>query len=181
MKKFFVLLVASVALMLSSCINDVHSDYTPEIIFSDMYLNPTFHGDTLVAAEDTMAFKYDADMNAYMITDTLSVSPRDSVVFAVRFWSMGNDLLATRINFDTTAIGLQITIGDEIRNVLTDKSNIRTAQLYYKPGYNMVSFAAGFVPLKEGLHKLEFVVESDSKYSPVSYLFLLPVRATRVQ
>lgn len=181
MKKFFVLLVASAGLMLISCVGDTHSDYTPEIMFSDMYLNPTFHGDTLVSAEDTMAVKYDADLNAYVMTDTLSVTPRDSVVFAVRFWSMGNDLIATRINFDTTALNLQITINDEIRQVLAEKSNLRTAQLYYNPGYNMVSFAAGYAPLKEGLHKLEFVVESDSKYSPVSYLFLQPVVTSRAE
>lgn len=179
MKKVFVILLASVGLMLTSCVNNVHSDYTPYIVFSDMYINPIFHGDTLVSAEDTMKFKFDNDLNAYIMTDTLSVTPRDSVAFALAFCSLGNDLVATRINFDTTTVNLQVTLNKEITDVLTEQSNFRLAQLHYKPGYNAVSFSAGFVPLKEGTHKIEFVVESDSKYSPVRYVFLQPVVATR--
>lgn len=179
MKKLLILLVASVSLVLASCVNNVHSDYTPYIVFSDMYINPTFHGDTLVAAEDTMSFKYDSDLNAYYMADTLTVSPKDSVVFAMGFCSMGNDLIAARINFDTTALDLQVTINKEISDVLTGQTNLRMAQLYFQPGYNAVSFSAGYSPLKEGTHKIEFVVESDSKYSPVKYVCFQPVVTTR--
>lgn len=160
--------------MLTSCLGNAKSDYTPSIGISYILVNPIYRNDTLIGAMDTMNVKYDDKLSAYRL-DTLSISKNDTIVFAAGYNSFGNDLIAAKVNFDTTAIAFRLAMNDEFMKVLTDKSDVRNAQLYFAPGYNYVSIPMGYKPIKTGMHTIEFVVESNSKFSPSTLTMIQPV------
>lgn len=172
MKKSLLALLTGVLLtsVLGSCIHSDY-DYTPAIYFSDFYANPIFSGDTLVGAEDTLLAHFDTLLNVYVL-DTISLS--DSIVFGAAFESFANYLTAARISFDTTALAFSANL-ESLRPIMSAKSNEKTLQLYFNPGYELVSFGVGYKAKKVGTHTIEVTAESDSEYSPTRYVLLQPV------
>ncbi|MBQ4507512.1 MAG: hypothetical protein II970_01260 [Paludibacteraceae bacterium] len=167
------MLVPMVACLLFSC-SKATADYTPYISFSAILRNPVTSHDSIIGCEDTVYTAYDSSISAYML-DTIALS--DTVVFMAGFGSRGNDLTAALINFDSSAISLRCNLAKEIKAVLdTTKTDEQTAQLYFIPGYNFILFPITYSPKKAGVHKLVFQVRSDSKFSPVSYTLMQPVR-----
>lgn len=169
MKKFAFFLLSACVLCLVSCGSE-EAEYTPYILVSDYYVNPTFRGDTIVVAQDTLGTHVVDD---HFVLDTIHLS--DTVVLAAGFGSYANSLVAARINFDTTALNMTAKLSDAAAKVLLPSSNLRTLQLYINPGYAYVAIPLGFRPLKTGTHRIEFVVESDSEFSPNSVVYYQPV------
>ena len=167
------ILIPTAACLLFSC-SKATADYTPYISFSAILRNPVISHDSIVGCQDTVYTTYDSSLSAYIL-DTISMS--DTTYFMVGFGSRGNDLTAALITFDSTAVNLRCHLADEIKAVLdTAKTNEQAAQLYFIPGYNLVLFPIAYTPKKTGVHKLIFQVKSDSKFSPVSYTLMQPVK-----
>ena len=108
--------------------------------------------------------------------DTVNVG--DTIVFAVGYGSYANDLEAARIIVsDSTGLRYSVRLNEDIRSVLTkEQVDGSGVNLELMSGYNYLAFPVGCKILKSGTHRVEFKVESDSKYSPESYVFLQPVR-----
>lgn len=173
MRKFFVLIsVSVVAFLMTGCLDDYQSDYTPEIMISTMYVNPIFVNDSLVGAKDTLGLSYDTKDYAYVM-DTLSLG--DTLMFSAAYYTVSNNLVAVKINWDTTETALWYTLTADIEKVLTDRSDVAAGQLYFNPGYNLVAFSKYVMPKRDGRTSFSLTVESDSKFSSSSIKFVLPV------
>jgi len=173
MKRLFIPLALVMVLVLPSCLKN-KAEYTPYISFSHFILNPVYHGDTLVWAEDTLNVTINEDDQ--FVLDTVEVG--DTIVFAVGYGSYANDLQAARILVsDSTGMRYSVLLNEAIRSVLvSEQVDGSGVNLELQSGYNYLAFPAGCKILKSGTHRVEFKVESDSKYSPNSYIFLQPVR-----
>ena len=164
------LLVAAVSLF--SC-TETHNDYTPYISFSAFLHNPVIANDSIVGCKDSLSAVYDASLNSYLL-DTLPLN--DTVLLMVGFGSRGNDLTAALISADTSALKMSYLLSGDISKALDGESNTGEGKLYFVKGYNFVLFPVTYVARKTGTHKIGFTVQSDSKFSPVSYTFLQPVK-----
>ena len=173
MRKLFVLIsVLIVALAMTGCLNNVQSDHTPEIKCSYLYVNPVFNGDTVVGAKDSLRVAYDMKDNVY-VTDTFFLG--DTLVFTSAYYTVDNNLVAIKIDWDTIETALWYPLGEKIEKVLTDRSDIAAGQLYFNPGYNLVAFPIYVSPKRVGKTSFSLTVESDSKFSTYALRFTMPV------
>lgn len=173
MRKWFVLIsVLVVALAMTSCLGEVESHYTPRIYSSAFYVNPIMQGDSLKGAKDTLLLKYNTEDDSY-VTDTLALG--DTVMFASSFYTVSNNLVSVKLDWDTTKMALWYSLNDAILKVLTDRSDVAAGCLYFNPGYNNVAFPVYFSPQVEGKSAVTLTVESDSKYPTTSIRFTVPV------
>lgn len=173
MRKLFVLIsVLVVALAMTSCLNSVSSDHTPEIRCSYLYVNPVFNGDTIVGAKDSLQLAYDAKDN-FFLTDTFFLG--DTLVFTSAYYTVNNNLVAVKIAWDSTETALWYPLNTKIEEVLTDRSDVAAGQLYFNPGYNLVAFPIYVAPKQVGKTSFSLTVESDSKFSTYSLKFTMPV------
>ena len=170
--KFLFVAAMAAAVSMTSCLDNVSSDYTPEIHISQLYLNPYYLNDTLVA-EDTLNFQYSNALSKY-VSDSISVG--DTAMIGVAFYSLANNLTALTVSWDTTAIEGWLGLNDAVTAVLSDTTQVQQGYLPIIPGYNMVTFPMYLKPLKSGVHNISLTVESDSKYSPKSETFGLTTR-----
>ena len=170
-KSFIVLSLAIVASIVTGCLDNVQSSYTPEIHLYSPLLNPYYQGDTLRAA-DTLKFSYNEGLSMYL-TDTIDES--DTVMVSAIFYGVGNVLTGVRVEWDSTCLNTWLELESSIRNALSDTTTIGSGYLPFNPNYNLVSFPIYFTPRKSGLHTIKMTVETDSKYSPVSLSFGVPV------
>ena len=170
-KILFASMMCVIACVMTGCLDNVKSDYTPEIYVTPLYVNPYYVNDTL-HARDTLQIHYDAKAEKN-VSDTIQLG--DTVMVGTIFYSAENNLVATRIEWDSTAVRVWPTVNAEIKKALSDTTNIDMGILLFNPGYNMVSYPIYFVPQKTGSHSVKITVESDSKYSPVSVSFDLRV------
>lgn len=167
-----VLMVVLVGCVMTSCLDNVKSDYTPQIYLSELYLNPYYVGDTL-RAKDTLQLRYNKTSETY-VSDTMQVG--DTLMIGVIFYADGNNLVSTRIEWDSTAMKGWFYVNETIKKALSDTTTIAEGSLRFNPGYNMVSYPTYFVPQSAGAHAVKMTVETDSKYSPVSVSFSLIAR-----
>lgn len=173
MRKILIsLMVPMMALAVTSCVDNVQSNFTPEIRISVPFLSPYYIGDTL-HAKDTLALHYNESLKMY-VTDTIQVG--DTLLVGTMFYAYGNNLLSTRVKWDTTAVRTWFRLNTTILDAMTDTTQISTGYFPFSPNYNMVSFPIYFTPITAGVHPIEMTVETDSKYSPRSISFSLLVR-----
>ena len=173
MRKLFVLIsVLVVALAMTSCLDNVHSDYTPEIKCSYLYVNPILNSDTIVGAKDTLRLTYDDKDNSF-VTDTLALG--DTLMFSAAYYTVSKNLIAVKIAWDSTETALWYPLNTKIEDVLTDRSDVAAGQLYFNPGYNFVAFPIYVSPKQVGKTSFSLTVESDSKFPTASLKFVLPV------
>ncbi len=170
-KLFIVLLLGIVSGILTGCFDHIQSSYTPEIHLYSPLLNPYYEGDTL-RASDTLKFSYNESLRMYL-TDTIATT--DTLLVGTIFYAVGNVLTGVRVEWDSTSLDTWLEVESAIRNALSDTTTIGSGYLPFNPGYNLVSFPIYLTPLKSGLHTIKMTVESDSKYSPVSLSFGVPV------
>jgi len=171
MKKVRWFLPIIAAVICVSC-KESKAEFTPYIQTSMFYLNPVYRNDSIISAQDTLTMQLGKD-GTYVI-DTIQQG--DVVVYQVLFGSYANDLIAARVNYDTTQLDMYAKLNQAIQAILLPKSDIRTIQLYLNPGFNGLSFPVGYTPLKSGVFDFSMTVESDSQFSPRSYNFRQPVR-----
>lgn len=172
MRKLFVLIsVLVVALAMTSCLDNVHSDYTPEIMCSYLYVNPILNSDTIVGAKDTLRLTYDVKDNSF-VTDTLALG--DTLMFSAAYYTRSNNLIAVKIAWDSTETALWYPL-TKIEEALTDRSDVAAGQLYFNPGCNLVAFPIYVSPKQVGKTAFSLTVESDSKFPTASLKFVLPV------
>jgi len=156
---------------MTSCLDNVKSDYTPRILVSELYVNPYYVKDTLYA-RDTISIRYNTKSEKYM-SDTMLQG--DTVMFGVAFDAQGNNLVSTRVEWDSTTVQAWFGINDDIKKALSDTTDLGDGSLSYVPGYNVASFPVYLLPKKAGSHTIKMTIETDSKYSPVSNSFDLIV------
>jgi len=133
--------------------------------------NPIYSGDSIIDA-DTLTL---TAVDDYYVIDT--INPTDTVVFAAGFYSLGNELVAARVNFDTTQLNICARVSDDMKAVCLPKTNYRTLQFYVNPGFNGLYLPMGYRPLQSnGTYKFTMIVESDSKFSPNQVTLHQPVR-----
>jgi len=171
MKTFHWLLPLLAAVLCISC-KETKAEFTPYIQVSHFYLNPEYSGDSIIGAQDTLWITTSSD-GTYVLD---SIEMGDVVVYQAFFGSYANDLVAARVNFDTTQLDMYAKLNQEIQAILLPKSNISTIQLYLNPGFNGLCFPIVYTPLKSGVFDFSMTVESDSQFSPRSVNFRQPVR-----
>ena len=110
--------------------------------------------------------------NVY-VTDTFFLG--DTLVFTSAYYTVDNNLVAIKIDWDTIETALWYPLGEKIEKVLTDRSDIAAGQLYFNPGYNLVAFPIYVSPKRVGKTSFSLTVESDSKFSTYSLKFTMPV------
>lgn len=169
---FSCLFAALCVLGLFSC--TTKSEFTPYISFSSFLRNPVLSGDTIIGCQDTIQIAEDSQLKAFVL-DTIGLG--DTAVFVVGFGSRGNDLISATIETDTMAMSFRCSLNDVIRGVLRPSSSEKDMRFDFVSGYNFVSFPVFYVPKKMGAHKMVFTVNSDSKFSPVSYTIIQYVAA----
>ncbi|MCQ2311084.1 MAG: hypothetical protein MJZ64_04975 [Paludibacteraceae bacterium] len=169
MKKLFPIIIA-VAFGMTAC-DSKPSQYTPYISLSYFYLNPIFDNGKIISAEDTLNVH---TVDGLLVLDTITM--QDTVVFAAGYGSIGNDLVSARVMFDTTQVNMRASLSEDITKILLPISDIRNLQLFINPGYLYVSIPLGYRPLQQGTHRMQFVVESDSQFSPRSVTYFQPVK-----
>lgn len=170
---FFSLSFVALIGLMSSCLTTTEPQYSPEIYTSYFYVNPVFDGDSLVSATDTLSLFYDSQDGSYEM-DTLRVG--DTVLFASTYYTLNSNLVAVKMEWDSSRMNLWYTLTEDIEKVLTSETNIATGDLYFDPGYNRVSFPIRFAPIVKGGMTLKLTVESDSEFSTSSVLFYIPVK-----
>lgn len=174
MRKSIICLLCAVC-ALTGCIDNVHSDYTPEIYATSLFLSPQFRNDSLVAAADTLYWSLQKNSSS-LTTDTLQVG--DTCVFGTTFYAVGNALQSVAIAWDTAAVQMWFTLPQSIKEVLSDTTQLQQGLLPFpaSSNYNLVSFPLFFTPRTSGTCEFQLTVSSDSKYSPVTLSFAIPVR-----
>jgi len=172
MKTIRLLIYVLVVVACSSC-KESKAEFTPYIQVSHFYLNPKYEGEKIIAAQDTLLYAFKD--GAYVL-DTINMGDEPKVAFQVLFGSYANDLISTRVTFDTTQLDMQAKLSTELRSILLPSSDLRTIQLYINPGFNCVSFPVTYRPLKSGTFQFSLMVESDSELSPSTVVFKQPVR-----
>ena len=166
-KTLIFLLISIVICTMTSCLDNTKNEYTPEIYLSQLFLNPYYVGDTL-RAQDTLLFHY-SELNSTYFTDTFRVG--DTVMMGAIFYSAGNNLIASQVQWDTAGLNVWFGLNETVKKALSDTTKIASGYFPYNPIYNQVSFPIYFAPVKSGSHAMKLTVESDSKYSPVSVGF----------
>ena len=172
MRKFIYLSIISVVALMTSCLGEMESHYTPRIYCSAFYVNPILQGDSLTGAKDTLMLTLDIENNAY-VSDTVELG--DTIMFASTFYSVSNNLVAVKMDWDTTTTALWFPLTDAIQKVLTERTDMSAGNLYFNPGYNTVAFPIYLCPMAEGKSSVVLTVESDSKFSTSSLKFAVPV------
>lgn len=178
MNRFLLLvLLWSVVFSMTSCLNNVQSNFTPQIYCSYLYVNPIMEGDSVVSAKDTLNFLFNTKTNAYD-TDTILVG--DTVMFASAFYTVENNMVSVKLDWDSTHLNLWYPLSEDVTNILTDKTDLSVGDMFFNPGYNLFPLSIYFTPVSSGGTNLELTVVSDSEYSTASVLFYFPVKASNV-
>jgi hypothetical protein len=134
-------------------------------------------GDSVVSAKDTLNFLFNTKTNAYD-TDTILVG--DTVMFASAFYTVENNLVSVKLDWDSTHLNLWYPLSEDVTNILTDKTDLSVGDMFFNPGYNLFPLSIYFTPVSSGGTNLELTVVSDSEYSTASVLFYFPVKASSV-
>jgi len=172
MKTFRWFLCLLVAVTCLSC-KQSKADFTPYIQVSQFYLNPKYDGEKIISAADTLTYRL---VDGAYVLDTIEMSDEPKVAFQVFFGSYANELIATRVTFDTLQLNMQANLSQSIKDILLPTSNLRTIQLMINPGFNGLSFPVTYEPLKTGTFQFSLMVESDSELSPSTVVFKQPVK-----
>jgi len=170
MKTFRWCLPIIVACLFLACKKEGAS-FTPYIQTSYFYVNPFYEGDNIVLADDTLSMTLS---NGTYVLDSIDVD--DKVVVMAGFGSYTNDLIAVRVNFDSTQLNMQAPVSQKVKDILLPSSNLQTIQLLLNPGYNYLAIPLNYTPRKSGVFQFSLIVESDSEFSPSTVLFTQPVR-----
>ena len=169
-----VLSLATIACICASCLKVPEPQYSPEIIFSQFYINPVFSGDTLVGAQDSITkLQYAEDYKSFKL-DTINLG--DTVWFAAAFLSFANELTSVQLDWEKDRLDLWCNLSDSLKTILNSQSDTTACKLVFKPGYNEVAFDVCFSPLTKGTTTLRLTVTSDSEFSPNYRKFYIPVK-----
>ena len=166
-------ILAVVASAMTSCLEYKEPQYSPQIYGSTFYVNPQFEGDSLVGAQDSLSLFYDAEDDSYEM-DTVYIG--DTIMFVNTYYTVGNNLVAVEMKWDTTEMNLWYATTADIDKALlkTDTVGHYTCTMRFKPGYNRVTFPVYFTPKERGGMKLKLSVESDSDFPMHSVLIFIP-------
>ncbi|MBQ9427614.1 MAG: hypothetical protein IJU36_08320 [Paludibacteraceae bacterium] len=176
----FCVLMLVVALVSSCKVKDeVHE--TPTITTSYFYVNPLFdENGKIIGAADTLLVGHmigDKESGTYVL-DTINLVDSVQVLFAASFLSHGNNLVSTHVNFDTAQFKLRLGLTSDIMAATIEPTDTAKGQLYYRLGYNAVSFPISYTPRQTGDLQLSLVVYSDAgePYSPAAIRLVQPVK-----
>lgn len=162
-KTYFAALVALATLLLTSCNFENQSQHTPRMAISPL-TRTCLHGDSVV--KDTLGYRYDKDGKG--VLDTIHVG--DTVVFSILLDAQGNMLTGFQTQWDSAVLHLEYLAMDSIRYALdTANCDIKGGKLQFLPGYNQALFPIRYIPRKAATATMEFEVQSDSKFSPISF------------
>ena len=161
MKRLIPIILAAFAL--SSCL-ETQSHFTPEISTS---LFITTSGDTIPYRYDSMSGLYNMD----------SLFVGDTIVGAVGFASLGNNLLSAHVDWDTASVEIWSQYTESVLQVFLAESDTTTLDLYFPLGYNYFGMPLYLVPKKAGSSSLKFTAVSDSKFSPAEEALVLNITA----
>lgn len=173
-KSLFSLLL--LACVMTSCLDNVESHTTPEMVFGHLYVNPQIVNDTLVGAKDTLGEHYNMELGMTYL-DTLQLG--DTLMFPALFSSNMNNLVSINATYDTLRVNLwfQIDLEDEsVMKALATGSKPERGVLLFNPMFNLVSFPVYIVPQEAGSYPIKLSVTSDSKYPTRHAIFTLPVK-----
>lgn len=159
------LLLLSLVVSLNSCLKG-EAHYTPQVNLRGF----------LTTTGDTLHLKLSRE-NDYFYLDTISVG--DTVKCYVTFEALGNNLLRTEVLHDTTNISLYTDFSGIKQVIDSTRSDMSKFSIAYKPNAEPVvtgiSMLIRMVPLRNGESKLQFRIESDSKYSPTERTLVVRV------
>ena len=159
MKRLIPILLS--VLCLSSCLN-TQSHYTPEIAMSMM----------VTTSGDTLPFRYD-ELSGLYNADSLFVG--DTIVSAVGFASLGNNLVSAHVDWDTTSVYIWSRFSEDVKQVFLPQTDTLTLDFYFPAGYNYYGMPLYLIPKKAGSSALKLTVVSDSKYSPAEQALVLNI------
>ncbi|MBR1808403.1 MAG: hypothetical protein IJ776_03345 [Paludibacteraceae bacterium] len=162
MKKNILPLLFVSLIVLQSCLNSKY-ETTPAVMVDPVIL---------VNDTDTVTYLYNNDLSQYC-TDTLLVG--DTVMFTIIYDALGNNLTKAQIKYQPEYAYFSAVLSSQLEDVVTQTESDGGFVLDVATGYRAIVFQFKYVPLKAGLAKLEFRVESDSQYSPVEASILTPI------
>ena len=162
MKKNILPLLFVSLIALQSCLNSKY-ETTPAVMMDPIIL---------VNDTDTVTYAFNDDLNQYS-TDTLFVG--DTVMFAIVYDALGNNLTKAQIRYQPEYADFSAVLSSQLEDVVTRTESDGSFVLDVATGYRAIIFQFKYIPLKAGLAKLEFRVESDSQYSPVEASVLTPI------
>lgn len=148
--------------VMSSCLNGKY-ETTPQIqIDSRIFINHT----------DTIGIFYNIKESKYS-TDTLYVG--DSATIIVAFDAIGNNITAGQINYEAQYATISVDGIEELGNIIIPSISDSSYRFTVAQGYRAVMLAVNYVPVKAGRAQIDFIVESDSEYSPSALSLLTPI------
>lgn len=166
MKKFLFIALSLMLFGLTSCLDNVKTDYSPEVYTSFIVKN----------GHDTLGMTYDGETKLSSLDTTLV---GDTLRFYVAFDALGNSLTGAKIIWDTTYINLTISFDGSDQTVLSaikDTAQAKLGNFMFEPNYiRAVAIPVRCIMQKAGNPSLTFTVESDSQFSPVTRLFYCPI------
>lgn len=163
MKLRYLLASLFAAVLLTGCLNS-DANYTPGIYFA----TPSF----ISSAGDTLFFHY--AFSGGLALDSINVG--DTVALPVVFDGYANNLISTTVFSDTAALAIWTSYGADFRKILKPTSDSAALRFDFQDGYSAISMPLNIVARKEGSSKVTLSVETDSKFSPNSLYFMVPVR-----
>jgi len=173
----FCVLMLVVALV-SSCKLQEEIHETPTITTSYFYTNPVFdESGRIIGADDTMTVRYNDTLRSYIL-DALELEDSTVVLFAASFLAHGNNLVSTLVDYDTAHFDLHLGLTSEIMAATIQPTDTAAGKLYYRLGYNIVSFPIIYRARTTGDLPLTLTVHSDAgePYSPAAISLIQPVK-----
>lgn len=151
-----ILSILFLSLLLCSCFKNSGSDYTARIYISDFVLQDSLRTDT---------FSLHWNAEGFRQVDTLTVG--DTLLFAVEFDAIGDNLLSAKLSWDTSSLALYTLAYSSVSEVLLETSDSAACKFDLPTGYNIMALPFYCSPKREGAVSVGFHVETDSKFSPV--------------
>ncbi len=154
-------------LCFTACNRTLVNDSTPYISRSGLILNPTFSGDTITGGQDTLTVTaVESSTNVFAVQP---IAVGDSVVMAVLFGALTNQLVSATIASDAPAVlSVRCQLNESVQQTLSSQSDISKGQFVFKSGWESIGFPIYVRALKAGSATVTFKVVTDSQYSPVT-------------
>lgn len=162
MKKLVLPLFSLLMALLTSCLNGKY-ETTPSVIVDPVIL---------VNETDTIGIIFNVQESKYS-TDTMFIG--DTLLISVAFDAVGNNLTAGQIKYQSEYADLNVLDVDKLGDVFTPTVATDSYSFTIATGYRGVVLQFQYVPKKVGKAQLDFVVQSDSEYSPSSLTLLTPI------
>ena len=154
-------------LCLTACNRPLVNDSTPYISRSGLILNPTFSGDTITGGQDTLTVTaVESSTNVFAVQ---SIAVGDSVVMAVVFGALTNQLVSATVSSDAPEVlSVRCQLNESVQQTLSSQSDVSKGQLVFNSGWESIGFPVYLRAQKAGSATVTFHVVTDSQYSPVT-------------